>query len=84
MKDILENMGVKNAQEDFLAGKNGAIQLTEADLKVLDDLSSEISKKNASSDNTSGENVSITFSKYIKPCFIAFTKLYSRYTNKIY
>ncbi|KAK6631178.1 hypothetical protein RUM43_014274 [Polyplax serrata] len=56
IQDILENMGVKNAQEDFLAGKNGAIQLTEADLKVLDDLSSEISKKNASSDNTSGEN----------------------------
>jgi caprin-1 len=38
-------MGSENIREDFLAGKNGATQLTENDLKVLDDVYAVVSPK---------------------------------------
>ena len=37
-------------REDFLAGSNGAIKLTEQDLKALDDLYSEVSPKRLTED----------------------------------
>ncbi|XP_063231087.1 caprin homolog isoform X2 [Bacillus rossius redtenbacheri] len=45
VQDVLQNMGQDNVREDFLAGRNGAVQLTEDDLKYLDDLYLEISLK---------------------------------------
>lgn len=38
-------MGTEQAREDFLSGANGALTLTEADLKSLDDLYTEVSPK---------------------------------------
>nr|CAD7572328.1 unnamed protein product [Timema californicum] len=45
IEDILANMGQDNVREDFLAGQNGAVQLTEEELKYLDDLYGEVSPK---------------------------------------
>nr|CAD7398954.1 unnamed protein product [Timema poppensis] len=45
VQDILANMGQDNVREDFLAGQNGAVQLTEEELKYLDDLYGEVSPK---------------------------------------
>ena len=49
---------MENVRQDFLEGQNGAVKLTEADFKVLDDLSTEILPKRFSDDGTRFENVS--------------------------
>lgn len=36
--DCLMQMGHSEARDDFLNGANGAVKLSEADLKILDDL----------------------------------------------
>lgn len=36
--DCLMQMGNTEARDDFLNGTNGAVKLTEEDLKILDDL----------------------------------------------
>ncbi|CAG5055984.1 unnamed protein product [Parnassius apollo] len=43
--DCLMQMGNSEAREDFLNGANGATKLTEEDLKILDDLYSEVTPK---------------------------------------
>lgn len=45
IQDVLANMGQDNVREDFLAGRNGAVKLTEEDLQHLDDLFTEVSPK---------------------------------------
>jgi caprin-1 len=45
MQDVLQSMGQENVREDFLAGRNGAVLLSEEDLKYLDDLFTEVSLK---------------------------------------
>jgi len=45
IQDILQNMGTEQAREDFLHGQNGAAQLTDGDLKCLDDLYVELTLK---------------------------------------
>lgn len=45
IQDALQVMGTDQTREDFLAGQNGAIALTDADLKVLDDLYLEVNPK---------------------------------------
>lgn len=45
IQDVLANMGQDNVREDFLAGRNGAITLTEEDLQHLDDVFVEVSPK---------------------------------------
>lgn len=42
IQDTLMNMGMESAREDFLAGTNGAVKLTEEDLKYLDSLYGEV------------------------------------------
>lgn len=36
--DCLNQMGNADVRNDFLTGSNGAVKLTEEDLKILDDL----------------------------------------------
>ncbi|CAH2062864.1 unnamed protein product, partial [Iphiclides podalirius] len=43
--DCLMQMGNSEAREDFLNGTNGAVKLTEEDLKILDDLYPEVTPK---------------------------------------
>lgn len=45
IQDVLANMGQDNVREDFLAGRNGALTLTEEDLQRLDDVFVEVSPK---------------------------------------
>lgn len=45
IQDALMNMGTDAAREDFLAGTNGAVKLTEDDLKYLDSLYIEVMVK---------------------------------------
>lgn len=45
IQDVLANMGQDSVREDFLAGRNGAVKLTEEDLQHLDDLFAEVSPK---------------------------------------
>ncbi|XP_015593430.1 caprin homolog [Cephus cinctus] len=45
IQDVLLSLGNEGAREDFLAGTNGAIQLTEDDLKYLDSLYLEVTVK---------------------------------------
>ncbi|KAK2587236.1 hypothetical protein KPH14_002975 [Odynerus spinipes] len=45
IQDILLNMGTGTVREDFLAGTNGAVKLTEDEIKSLDDLYSEVMMK---------------------------------------
>ncbi|XP_076676221.1 caprin family member isoform X2 [Andrena cerasifolii] len=45
IQDVLMNMGTESVREDFLAGKNGAVKLTEDDLKYLDSLYNEVMMK---------------------------------------
>lgn len=42
IQDALLNMGTEIAREDFVTGKNGAVKLTEEDLKYLDNLYNEL------------------------------------------
>lgn len=50
-------MGLENVREDFRSGQNGAAQLSEEDLKYLDDLYTEVSPKHGS-----GQSVSLQVS----------------------
>lgn len=43
--DCLNQMGNSDARNDFLTGSNGAVKLTEEDLKILDDLYPEVTPK---------------------------------------
>ncbi|CAB3228468.1 unnamed protein product [Arctia plantaginis] len=43
--DCLNQMGNTEARNDFLTGSNGAVKLTEEDLKILDDLYPEVTPK---------------------------------------
>ncbi|XP_075212065.1 cell cycle associated protein caprin family member [Lycorma delicatula] len=45
IQDVLTNMGQDTVREDFLAGRNGAVKLTEEDLQHLDNLFTEVSPK---------------------------------------
>ncbi|OAD57644.1 Caprin like protein [Eufriesea mexicana] len=45
IQDALMNMGTESVREDFLAGKNGAVKLSEQDLKYLDSLYNEVIMK---------------------------------------
>ncbi|CAK9825785.1 Caprin homolog [Anthophora retusa] len=45
IQDALMNMGTEAVREDFLAGRNGAVQLSEQDLKYLDSLYNEVMMK---------------------------------------
>lgn len=45
IQDALMNMGTESVREDFLAGKNGAVKLSEQDLKYLDILYNEVMMK---------------------------------------
>ncbi|XP_003402634.1 caprin homolog [Bombus affinis] len=45
IQDALMNMGTESVREDFLAGKNGAVKLSEEDLKYLDSLYNEVMMK---------------------------------------
>ncbi|XP_017879393.1 caprin homolog [Ceratina calcarata] len=45
IQDALMNMGTTAVREDFLAGRNGAVKLTEEDLKCLDSLYNEVMMK---------------------------------------
>lgn len=49
-------MGTDSARTDFLEGSNGAIKLTEDDLKILDDFYNETT--NAKNSNSEGEEIS--------------------------
>ncbi|XP_049956966.1 caprin homolog isoform X2 [Schistocerca serialis cubense] len=52
VQDVLQSMGQDTVREDFLAGRNGAAQLTEEDLKYLDDLYVEVSPKHGGEEGT--------------------------------
>lgn len=54
-------MRTETIYQDFLAGQNGAVQLTEADLGTLDDLYVEISSKRFSDDCTPLAKVNTQF-----------------------
>ncbi|EEB11098.1 GPI-anchored protein p137, putative [Pediculus humanus corporis] len=56
IQDVLQSIKTENVRQDFLEGQNGAVKLTEADFKVLDDLSTEILPKRFSDDGTRFEN----------------------------
>ncbi|KAL7300508.1 hypothetical protein TKK_0006508 [Trichogramma kaykai] len=45
IQDTMTNLGFDGARKDFLAGSNGAVKITEEDLKLLDDLYSELQLK---------------------------------------
>ncbi|XP_053974649.1 caprin homolog [Hylaeus anthracinus] len=45
IQDALMNMGSECVREDFLAGKNGAVKLSEEELKYLDSLYNEVMMK---------------------------------------
>lgn len=46
IQHILVNIGSESVRDDFLHGKNGAIKLSEEELKYLDSLYNEITIKN--------------------------------------
>ncbi|XP_021916689.1 caprin homolog isoform X2 [Zootermopsis nevadensis] len=50
VQDVLHNMGQESVREDFLAGRNGAVQLDDEDLKHLDDLYIEVLPKHGRED----------------------------------
>lgn len=50
IQDVLQNIGTESARDDFLAGRNGAAQLTEEDLKYLDDIYLEVFPKRGNED----------------------------------
>ncbi|XP_046673055.1 caprin homolog isoform X2 [Homalodisca vitripennis] len=45
IQDVLASMGNDTVREDFLAGRNRAVQLTETELQYLDELFTEVSPK---------------------------------------
>ncbi|KRT80289.1 hypothetical protein AMK59_7361, partial [Oryctes borbonicus] len=51
VQDALAQMGQDNIREDFLNGRNGAAQLSETDLKLLDDLYAAVTPKHEPGDS---------------------------------
>ncbi|KAI4463362.1 gpi-anchored protein [Holotrichia oblita] len=51
VQDALAQMGQDNIREDFLNGRNGAAQLSENDLKLLDDLYAAVTPKHEPGDS---------------------------------
>ncbi|CAG9761894.1 unnamed protein product [Ceutorhynchus assimilis] len=56
VQDALNQMGTDGVRDDFLNGRNGAAQLTEADLKLLDDLYPAVTPKHESGNPTTFTN----------------------------
>ncbi|XP_028143558.2 caprin homolog [Diabrotica virgifera virgifera] len=56
VQDALNQMGNETVREDFLQGRNGAAQLTESDLKLLDDLYPEVTPKHEAGNATAFMN----------------------------
>ncbi|XP_050307870.1 caprin homolog [Anthonomus grandis grandis] len=56
VQDALNQMGNEIVRNDFLNGRNGAAQLTEADLKLLDDLYPAVTPKHESGNPTAFTN----------------------------
>ncbi|CAG9861727.1 unnamed protein product [Phyllotreta striolata] len=56
VQDALNQMGNENVREDFLQGRNGAAQLTETDLKLLDDLYPAVTPKHEAGNATAFMN----------------------------
>lgn len=56
VQDALNQMGNENVRDDFLNGRNGAAQLTECDLKLLDDLYPEVTPKHEAGNPTAFTN----------------------------
>ncbi|CAH0560846.1 unnamed protein product [Brassicogethes aeneus] len=56
VQDALNQMGTENVRDDFLNGKNGAAQLTESDLKLLDDLYPAVTPKHEAGNPTAFTN----------------------------
>lgn len=54
IKETLSRIGIKNIRSDFLAGTNGAIKLTEEDLKYLDDFNNETTVNHQRPENCPG------------------------------
>ena len=51
------NMGADSVREDFLAGANGAVKLTEEDLKALDNLYNEMTITHRRDDSSGAATV---------------------------
>ncbi|XP_022921025.2 caprin homolog isoform X1 [Onthophagus taurus] len=51
VQDALTQMGQENIRDDFLHGRNGAAQLSETDLKLLDDLYTNVTPKHEPGDS---------------------------------
>nr|XP_023011951.1 caprin homolog [Leptinotarsa decemlineata] len=56
VQDALNQMGNENVREDFLNGRNGAAQLCETDLKLLDDLYPAVTPKHEAGNPTAFTN----------------------------
>ncbi|KAF5308890.1 hypothetical protein FQR65_LT00590 [Abscondita terminalis] len=56
VQDALNQMGQDSIREDFLLGQNGAANLTESDLKILDDLYPVVTPKHEPGDPTAFAN----------------------------
>lgn len=56
VQDALNQMGNENVREDFLHGRNGAAQLSESDLKLLDDLYPAVTPKHEAGNPTAFTN----------------------------
>jgi caprin-1 len=56
VQDALNQMGNEAVREDFLHGKNGAAQLTESELKLLDDLYPAVTPKHEAGNPTAFTN----------------------------
>lgn len=56
VQDALNQMGNESVREDFLQGRNGAAQLSEADLKLLDDLYPAVTPKHEAGNPTAFTN----------------------------
>ncbi|KAL3267289.1 hypothetical protein HHI36_011420 [Cryptolaemus montrouzieri] len=56
VQDALNQMGNEAVRDDFLHGKNGAAQLSEADLKLLDDLYPAVTPKHENGNPTAFTN----------------------------
>ncbi|KAJ8922765.1 hypothetical protein NQ315_007800 [Exocentrus adspersus] len=56
VQDALNQMGNDNVREDFLHGRNGAAQLSESDLKLLDDLYPAVTPKHEAGNPTAFTN----------------------------
>ncbi|KAG5882110.1 hypothetical protein JTB14_016873 [Gonioctena quinquepunctata] len=56
VQDALNQMGNENVRDDFLHGRNGAAQLSETDLKLLDDLYPAVTPKHEAGNSTAFTN----------------------------